>query len=393
MVVKCEKIYSTVFEDKFYLTYSLSSIITDKSFELFKMNDLEELYTEYFNDSKIKLEDIDQSFQDFILNNSDYSKLEVIFYSHLKSIKRKYYMYLLIKDVYNKAELYQEFSFADIMNHQIFTYLFDSTEFTALSGHFMKKNDFLWSEIDEIFTKLKYKIKARSLLDKIEKSMIEFGILVKRLYMYYINQENETIKFQNEYKKFGMIIRDKQFMKTQNFTEIAIIAKKLSNETTVNWETINILIYKFQINKIKNKRMNFDKDKFGHLQYFSDILKQYKIYLKNFIKNNKNQVKKCDRNCLKICKISFENVKEYLNCAKEACFCKDYDIIVMDSVETNNEENLAIKLISYILVSFTSVLILIIMSDYIKNRFKFFSRNQNDFQYQILTENENEIKI
>ena len=83
MVVKCEKIYSTVFEDKFYLTYSLSSIITDKSFELFKMNDLEELYTEYFNDSKIKLEDIDQSFQDFILNNSDYSKLEVIFYSHL----------------------------------------------------------------------------------------------------------------------------------------------------------------------------------------------------------------------------------------------------------------------------------------------------------------------
>ena len=54
MIVKCNKIY-TNFEDKYYLTYSVATILADKAFQVFKLKDLNYLFYDYFNDGDVKM--------------------------------------------------------------------------------------------------------------------------------------------------------------------------------------------------------------------------------------------------------------------------------------------------------------------------------------------------
>ena len=387
MIVKCNKIY-TNFEDKYYLTYSLETILADKAFQLFKLKDLNYLFYDYFNDGDVKIAKIDKKFNDYILNNSGYSKIEEKFYKKIKNIKRKYYMYTIYKDVYEKAEYYEEYKFAVLMKNKFFVKMFNSNEFRNEIIFYLNNKKISWSQIDEKFEKITYKLKAKVNLDKNDKNLLEAGILVKRLYIFFINKENELETFKHQYTKLKTIIADNQFPKDKKI--IVKNAKNIiNNSSTVNWEEIDNQIYKFEISKIKKITMHYDKVKYKLLQYFSELNKNYNIYLKNKTQNKKIQTL-CDKNCLKICKFRLENLREYLSCAIESCSCNEEEAIANNNLEESNDEDILIRAISYLLLSITSVLLFIIMYGYIK-RYQGNTMNHKDIEYELLIENE--IKI
>ena len=84
--------------------------------------------------------------------------------------------------------------------------MFNSTEFRNEIIFYLNNKKISWSQIDEKFEKITYKLKAKVNLDKNDKNLLEAGILVKRLYIFFINKENELATFKHQYTKLKTII-------------------------------------------------------------------------------------------------------------------------------------------------------------------------------------------
>ena len=380
------------------MKYSLSTIVSDNSFKLMNINDLEDLYQQYFNEVTFDINKIEINFNMYILNSFGFSVADQRFYHDIKKIKRKYYLHIILKEIYEKGNIYKEHLTIVIMENKGFRKLFNSTEYIIEAKSFMDQSELEWSEIDENLEKISKKIKAKIYLDKKEKNLVEVSVLLKRLYIFFLNQQEEMQKFNSGYYNITSIIKDKEFIRIIGYKNIQSHAKSLlkSQKGDINWDNINSLTQKFIENKIRFKDAKKDRTIYNSFEYFSSLQEQYKKYLreKNVIDIKPIKVKKCNTNCVNNCKVKFDLAKEYLECAKESCNCTELEILDVlfankDSVLKNND----LGLFSYLCIVFSLFVILFISFSQFKKSFIISQQENSEITYELLTENENEIKI
>jgi hypothetical protein len=61
-MIKNNKLSINGFEDKHYLTYSLVGIVSDPSFKLATLKDIEELFMQYFSENNFDIARVDVNF-------------------------------------------------------------------------------------------------------------------------------------------------------------------------------------------------------------------------------------------------------------------------------------------------------------------------------------------
>lgn len=397
MRIKYNKISSRNFEDKYYLKYSLSTIISDNSFKLFNIKSLEDLYQQYFNEESFEITNIENLFNKYILNTVGFSVAEVNFYHDLKKLKRKYYLHILLKEIYEKGNFFKKHTIIEIMQNQRFIDMFNSTEFILETKNIMEFRDIQWEKIDERLEMISKKIKGKIYLDKNEKNIIEISVLLKRIYMFFLDQENIIKEFNSEFHNITTIIKDKDFRRIVGYTNIRNNAKKLiTNKGEIEWNKLNTIIHDFIENKIRLNDAKMNLNKYNILEYFNSIQDQYKRYLKEKNVNNfkPQEVILCDTKCVNICKVKFEKTKEYLECSKETCNCSEYEILnIIFANNDQKEKNNHLGLFSYVCIVMSLIIIMFISYNHYKKSSIFFQQENTEVTYELLTENENEIKI
>jgi hypothetical protein len=360
------------------------------------INDLEDLYQQYFNEVTFDIDKIENNFIMFTLNSIGFSVAEQRFYHDMKKIKRNYYLHTILKEIYEKGNFYKEHLTKVIMENPGFRKWFNSTEYLIEAKSFMDQTELEWSEIDEYLERISKKIKGKIYINKKEKNLVEVSVLLKRLYIFYLNQQEETQKFNSGYYNMTSILKDMEFIRIIGYKNIHSHAKRIlkSDKGDINWDKINRLTHKFIENKIRLIDAKKDKTIYNTLEYFSSLQDQYKKYLeeKNVSVFKPKDLKICNTNCVNNCKVKFELAKEYLECAKESCNCTEFEILNVlfankDSVQKNND----LGLFSYLCIVFSLSIILFITFSELKKSFIVSQHENSEITYELLTENE--IKI